>query len=153
MYRRTSRRLSLSKQCVVMFFGGLVCVRAYDFGHIAVQLAVAPLPEALLRPHVCQLTRSIASGVARVCPILPIEVKILRSKQVDRKWLYARRWLNRTRLWCRLLRMRHCPSECSRYHKHHEPCPSHKTSSVVTSFRSDGITGNSQMACSKCVMT
>jgi hypothetical protein len=42
------------------------------------------LPEPLLRPHIRQLTRSVASNVARIGPILSIEIEILGGEQVDK---------------------------------------------------------------------
>ena len=90
--RRTAGCFGLSHQRVVVFLRGLVGKLALDVVDGIVVVAVAPFggarrivaDAAAPRPHVGQLARRVASGVALVEPHRLVFVEVLRRKHVGR---------------------------------------------------------------------
>ena len=80
--RRSAARIGSGFQCRVVLGGRRIGVGAHDIGDGAIDGAVAPLAEAVLRPRVRQLARRIAARVAFIGPILSVEPIVLRRVEI-----------------------------------------------------------------------
>src|SRR5690606_8542522 len=84
-------RLGFGQERRVVLLGGRMVVRAHDLLDRAVEIAIAPLADPSLIPHVSQLTRRVAACIARIGPVLALEVEVLGREEIDRQRLDAGR--------------------------------------------------------------
>ena len=90
---RPTCRARLGQQRRVVRLGGPIRVGAGNAGNRAIEIAIPPLPDAVVAPHVGQLPGCIAPGIATVGPVASIQVEVLGREQVHRQRLNAGRRL------------------------------------------------------------
>ncbi len=81
----TAGGLGFGHQCRVVFSGGGVFVGADDLGDGDVVVAISPVPDRVVRPHVGQFMGRIAPGVALIGPVLAIKVEVFGGPQIHRQ--------------------------------------------------------------------
>jgi hypothetical protein len=86
----TTGLFRLGQQRLVVFLRRLVLIWADDLGDIPIEIAVAPLANAVVAPHVGQLPRRVAPREPPVAPVLSIQIEVLRRKEIYRQRLNAR---------------------------------------------------------------